>query len=57
MAQGNLNVTIPEDLGVFDPFKPQIYRDSRTGFQGCGGGGGEEPADEGGADHECIPRL
>ena len=25
-AQGNLNVTIEEDLGVFEPFKPQIYR-------------------------------
>ncbi len=26
IAQGNLNVTIPEDLGVFEPFKPQIIR-------------------------------
>ena len=26
IAQGNLNVTIKEDLGVFEPFKPQIYR-------------------------------
>ena len=26
IAQGNLNVTIAEDLGVFEPFKPQIYR-------------------------------
>lgn len=26
IAQGNLNVTIEEDLGVFEPFKPQIYR-------------------------------
>ncbi len=24
IAEGNLNVTIPEDLGVFEPFKPQI---------------------------------
>ena len=24
IAQGNLNVTIEEDLGVFEPFKPQI---------------------------------
>jgi len=26
IAQGNLNVTIEEDLGVFEPFKLQIYR-------------------------------
>lgn len=26
IVQGNLNVTIEEDLGVFEPFKPQIYR-------------------------------
>ena len=26
ISQGNLNVTIEEDLGVFEPFKPQIYR-------------------------------
>lgn len=26
IAQGNLNVTIEKDLGVFEPFKPQIYR-------------------------------
>lgn len=26
IAQGNLNVTIEEYLGVFEPFKPQIYR-------------------------------
>ena len=26
IAQGNLNVTIEENLGVFEPFKPQIYR-------------------------------
>lgn len=26
IAQGNLNLTIEEDLGVFEPFKPQIYR-------------------------------
>ena len=26
IAHGNLNVTIEEDLGVFEPFKPQIYR-------------------------------
>ncbi len=26
IAEGNLNVIIPEHLGVFEPFKPQIYR-------------------------------
>lgn len=26
IAQGNLNVTINEDLGVFEPFKPQVIR-------------------------------
>ncbi len=26
IAQGNLNVTITEDLGVFEQFKPQIFR-------------------------------
>ncbi|MCH5343882.1 MAG: HAMP domain-containing histidine kinase [Acetatifactor sp.] len=26
IAEGNLNVAIEEDLGVFEPFKPQIYR-------------------------------
>lgn len=26
IAEGNLNVTIDEDLGVFEPFKPQIIR-------------------------------
>lgn len=26
MAEGNLNVAIDEDLGVFEPFKPQIIR-------------------------------
>lgn len=26
IAQGNLSVAIPEDLGVFEPFKPQIIR-------------------------------
>lgn len=55
IAQGNLNVTIEEDLGVFEPFKPQIYRIGGRLPQ-CGGGGSEEPADEVGTDHECIPR-
>lgn len=32
IAQGNLNVCIPEDLGVFEPFKPQIIRIQR-GFR------------------------
>lgn len=26
IAQGNLNVSITEDLGVFEPFKPQVIR-------------------------------
>ena len=26
IAEGNLNVTIPENLGIFEPFKPQIER-------------------------------
>lgn len=26
MAEGNLNVSIEEDLGVFEPFKPQVIR-------------------------------
>lgn len=26
IAEGNLNVIIPENLGVFEPFKPQVYR-------------------------------
>ncbi len=26
IAQGNLNVSIRENLGVFEPFRPQIYR-------------------------------
>lgn len=26
IAQGNLNVEMTEDFGVFEPFKPQIYR-------------------------------
>lgn len=26
IAEGNLNVIIPEHLGVFEPFKPQVYR-------------------------------
>lgn len=32
IAQGNLNVTITEDLGVFEPFKPQILR-IQNGFK------------------------
>lgn len=32
IAQGNLNVQIPEDLGVFEPFKPQVYR-IQNGFR------------------------
>ena len=32
IAEGNLNVTITEDLGVFEPFKPQIIRIQR-GFK------------------------
>lgn len=32
MAEGNLNVAITEDLGVFEPFKPQIFRIQR-GFR------------------------
>lgn len=32
IAQGHLNVEIQEDLGVFEPFKPQIYR-IQTGFK------------------------
>ncbi len=32
MAEGNLNVAIIEDLGVFEPFKPQIFRIQR-GFR------------------------
>lgn len=32
IAQGNLNVAIVEDLGVFEPFKPQIIR-IQNGFK------------------------
>ncbi len=32
MAQGNLNVTITDDLGVFEPFKPQLLR-IQNGFK------------------------
>ena len=32
MARGNLNVTIEEDLGVFEPFKPQIFK-IQNGFK------------------------
>lgn len=32
MAEGNLNVTIEEDLGVFEPFKPQIIK-IQNGFK------------------------
>ncbi len=32
IAEGNLNVSIPEDIGVFEPFRPQIYR-IQTGFR------------------------
>lgn len=32
IAQGNLNVTITEDLGVFEPFKPQVIR-IQNGFR------------------------
>lgn len=32
IAQGNLNVQIKEDLGVFEPFKPQVYR-IQNGFR------------------------
>lgn len=34
MAQGNLNVTIPENLGVFEPFKPELLK-IQTGFKGA----------------------
>ena len=32
IAEGNLNVTITEDLGVFEPFKPQVIR-IQNGFK------------------------
>ena len=32
MAEGNLNVTINEDLGVFEPFKPQVIK-IQSGFK------------------------
>ncbi len=32
IAKGNLNVTITEDLGVFEPFKPQVIR-IQNGFK------------------------
>ena len=32
IAEGNLNVSIPEDLGVFEPFKPQILK-IQNGFK------------------------
>lgn len=32
MAEGNLNVTINEDLGVFEPFKPQVLQ-IQNGFR------------------------
>ena len=32
MAEGNLNVTIEEDLGVFEPFKPQVIK-IQNGFK------------------------
>lgn len=32
MAEGNLNVTIEEDLGVFEPFKPQVIK-IQNGFR------------------------
>lgn len=32
IAEGNLNVHIKEDLGVFEPFKPQVYR-IQNGFK------------------------
>ena len=25
MAKGNLNISLPDDLGIFEPFRPQIY--------------------------------
>ena len=31
MAEGNLNVTLEEDLGVFEPFKPQVSK-IQSGF-------------------------
>ena len=34
MAQGNLNVTIPENLGIFEPFKPELLK-IQTGFKGA----------------------
>ncbi|MGN0402098.1 MAG: sensor histidine kinase [Acetatifactor sp.] len=32
MAEGNQNISLNEDLGVFEPFKPQIFR-IQEGFQ------------------------
>ena len=32
MAEGNLNVSIEEDLGVFEPFKPQVFK-IQSGFK------------------------
>lgn len=32
MAEGNLNVTIEEDLGMFEPFKPQVIK-IQSGFK------------------------
>lgn len=32
MAEGNLNVTIEEDLGIFEPFKPQVIK-IQNGFK------------------------
>ena len=34
MAQGNLNVTIPENLGIFEPFKPELLK-IQTGCKGA----------------------
>lgn len=34
MSQGNLNVTIPENLGIFEPFKPELLK-IQTGFKGA----------------------
>ncbi len=32
MAEGNLNVSLHEDLGIFEPFKPQVYK-IQNGFK------------------------
>ena len=55
LAKGNMNVEIKENLGMFNPFKPEIEK-IQEGYKKCSGRGNKKPAYEDRTHYKCVPR-